>query len=104
MEFTGAMERRPTRRDTMTTTTTRSIETATAYIDSQDASNIGWAFRVEYDDGSQESGPMDTSAADETGAIIDELEAVVAAHGGAWSAGSWSYRENDGGAYLWTAE
>lgn len=82
------------------TTTTRTLETAIAFVDAQDPSDLAWAYRLTYDDGHQESGPMDTDIGDESGAILDELRELV---GGAWEAGRWEYRDAEHGSYVWRA-
>lgn len=79
------------------------IDTVTACIDNSDPDNTGWAYRVEYDDGSQESGPMRADVDDESDAIIDELRSIVAEFAGGVAAGTWAYHESDGGYYVWTA-
>jgi hypothetical protein len=59
---------------------TRTLTTAIAYYDG-DPTNEGWAYRLEFADGHEESGPMDAET-DDQGEVVEELEALIAAHGG----------------------
>jgi hypothetical protein len=81
----------------------RTLETLTVYIDSQDPNNEGWAFRAEFNDGHQESGPVDMDLDDQSGQALDELRMLVDVHGGSWDEGSWKYCENESGFYVWEA-
>jgi hypothetical protein len=60
---------------------TRTLTTAIAYYDSSDPTNEGWAFRLDFECGHQESGPLD-SETDANGEVVVELEAIIVAHGG----------------------
>lgn len=80
----------------------RNIETATAYFDRQDPSNEGWAYRIRFDNGDEESGPMDATT-DDNAEALTELEAIVGRWGGDWDAGDWRYRDSEDGHYVWTA-
>jgi DNA-directed RNA polymerase subunit L len=80
----------------------RQIDTATAYYDVSDPNNHGWAFRIRFEDGDQESGPMD-AATDANGEALDELQKLVADAGGEWDAGTWEFRDGGEGSYVWTA-
>jgi hypothetical protein len=62
-------------------TTTRKLTAAIAYVDTQDPSNTGWAYRLDFECGHQESGELD-SETDANGEVVVELEAIIAAHGG----------------------
>lgn len=39
----------------------RQPTSAVAYFDEQDPDYIGWAYRIYFDNGSEESGPLDTT-------------------------------------------
>jgi hypothetical protein len=80
---------------------TRTLDTAIAYWDDQDPTNTGWAYRLTYSDGHQESGGLDTVAGDDP-AVLAELEALVVRDGGTWTRPD--YRDGDGGSYEWRAE
>jgi hypothetical protein len=79
------------------------LKMATAYWDRSDVNNEGWAYRLRFEGGEQESGPMDTST-DANGEALDELQKLVTKAGGDWDAGSWRYRDHEDGSYVWTAE
>ena len=72
----------------------RTIETAVAYLDRQDPTDTGWAYRVTYTDGHQESGGADdlADAIVQCAALGDVVPTDIAA---------WTYREHDGGSYVW---
>jgi hypothetical protein len=70
----------------------RTITTATIYVDSQDPQDSGWAWRVRYTDGHEESGGAE-----------DVADAVVqcAAYGAALDISAWTHLAHDGGSYEW---
>lgn len=76
----------------------RSLVAAVAFLDAQDPVAAGWACRLQYSDGHRESGPLD--AGDDP---LAALEAIVAAEGAEWAAGTWRYCGSDGGSYVWRA-
>jgi hypothetical protein len=76
---------------------TRTLDTAIAYWDDQDPTNTGWAYRLTYSDGHQESGGLD---AEDDAAALYELGTLVIRDGGPW------YRpvyRSDGDYYEWRA-
>lgn len=52
----------------------RTLTSAIAYTDSQDSSDVGWAYRLRYSDGHEESGPMDAQT---RGQARGELRAMI---------------------------
>ena len=76
------------------------IISAVLFWDDQDNNNAGWAYRLEFDDGAQEDGPCEGT--DPTDAPLEELEALVVAHGGTWSRPS--YHDGGSGHFEWRAE
>ena len=60
----------------MTTTATRQATQVTIYWDAQDIANEGWAFRVRFSDGHEESGAYDNLGMNATAAQL--RDAVVA--------------------------
>ena len=60
---------------------TRSLVSALVYVDSSDTTSIGWAFRLTFDDGHQESGALDSELNDGGGVVL-ELQALIAANDG----------------------
>lgn len=56
----------------------RTLTSAIAYTDSQDSSDVGWAYRLRYSDGHEESGPMDATTRPQAKA---ELRAMIEAAG-----------------------
>jgi hypothetical protein len=77
--------------------TNKTLTRAQAYVDTSDRNNPGWAFRLSFDDGSQESGPLDVPD-DHGGEAMKALAALVKAHGGKGKV-IWSGEE--GIAYVW---
>lgn len=81
---------------------TRTIAAALAYIDDQDPADIGWAYRITYNDGHEESGAMDAASEDES-AVQGELEALVSAYGGDWTEARFQVVDGGGDCYVWAA-
>lgn len=76
----------------------RTLITALAYQDTQDPGAEGWAYRLTFDDGHEESGPLDSGYNDPEGAA-SELGALVVANGGADAD---ELTVDDDGSYRWT--
>ncbi len=77
----------------------RVLTSATCYLDDQDPFNIGWAYKLTFNDGHEASNELDATTTDVDGAL-SELEAIVTAHGSLWDEGTVS---NDNGAVTWQA-
>lgn len=58
------------------------LTTATIYWDTQDPTNEGWAYRVRYSDGHEESGEWDAMINERDGGVADAVIDLVAQHGG----------------------
>lgn len=59
----------------------RTLTSALAYQDTQVPGDEGWAYRLFFDDGHEESGPLDSDYNDPEGAA-SELGALIVANGG----------------------
>ena len=77
----------------------RFLDLAIAFFDTSDRNNDGWAYRLTYSDGHEESGPMDATDGDEA---LTELWDLVADNAGS-DDGSVAYYGGGEGAYIWTA-
>ena len=55
----------------------RTLATAAAFIDSSDSASVGWAYRLTFTDGHEESGALDSAIEDGGGAVC-ELQALIA--------------------------
>lgn len=75
----------------------RVLTSATCYLDDQDPFNLGWAYKLTFNDGHAESNELDATTNDVDGAL-SELEALVTAHGSLWDEGTLALA-ND--AYTW---
>ena len=83
--------------------TTRTLETAVAYFDTTPG-NVGWAFRLHFDDDSQESGELTTTGRDDGAGATRELRSMVSAYGGEWSRPEYVDEAGHfGGGFRWTA-
>lgn len=79
-------------------TATRQLVRATIYWDSQDSDNEGWAYRVQYDDGHEETGPWDGPAS----AAVDAMVVTLAhQHGVTITKGDVACEDVDGGCGEW---
>ena len=58
--------------------TTRTLDTAEAYMDSSDPADCGWAYRLTYTDRHQESGPM---LAGDFAEAVPELQRMIVSAG-----------------------
>jgi len=80
-------------------TTDRTLNYCLVCVDSQDPSNEGWAWRVVYDDGHQESGPADD---------LDDGIRQCAAHAPEGvvplERRGWTYRDHEGDSFIFCAE
>lgn len=83
----------------------RTLIRAIAFIDSQDTSNKGWAYRLTFSDNHQESDALDSALDDGAGAA-SELAALIAANDGPEVAiGSGiEYHDAEEGSFRWSAE
>lgn len=79
--------------------TDRTIETCLVYVDLQDPTAQGWAWRVTYTDGHQESGPADDLDDGISQCAACAPEGVVPLE-----VKHWQYREYESGSYLFAAE
>lgn len=78
----------------------RTLTSATAYYDETDPHNVGWAYRMAYSDGHQESGSLDSECDED---VRGDLGVVIMAHGGPDDA--IVTEDDDGsGAYSWCSD
>lgn len=78
----------------------RAILSAVAYIDDQDPTDAGWAYRLTYDDSHQESGALSCASDDRSGAA-SELGALIEAEGVEDGAVRWQITPVEG--WYWSA-
>lgn len=89
----------------MTTTATRRATQVTIYWDSQDSSNEGWAYRIRFSDGHEESGSHDGLGMNATAAQLrDAVVSLAWEHDVEVSSDSVTAEPNvDGGYAEWQA-
>ena len=87
--------------------TTRTLTEATIYWDAADPQDEGWAFRVRYDDGREESGRAEDVQIGNLpdSASPDQLDRAVVSlayqHGEEIDTGEVAYSSADGGSATW---